>query len=179
MADRIKIYMDSCCFIDMAKHAVGILPPVRIQDVWHSWKLLEANKDRELDVITSVLSIAECTHADGNTDPKVRDLFTRVLMSGQYVQLVQPTPFIGADARDLRWNHGIALRGADLMHVASGFSLKAAEFLTTDEKIAKAATAIEARGMQVLVPSKTAYLPARYRQGDIFSEKVTPFRPAG
>jgi hypothetical protein len=33
---------------------------------------LEANKDGEIDVLTSVLTIAECTHAEGNSEPKIR-----------------------------------------------------------------------------------------------------------
>src|SRR5438105_2837959 len=36
-------------------------------------------------------------HADGNMEPRVRDLFTRLLMSGQYVRLIQPTPFVAAE----------------------------------------------------------------------------------
>ncbi len=180
MAERVKTYLDSCCFIDMAKQAIGLLPTNRTQDVWYCWKLLEANRDGEIDVLTSVLTIAECTHADGNSDSKVRDLFTRVLMSGQFVQLVQPTPFIAADARDLRWLHGLTLRGADALHVASGLFLKAAEFLTTDDKIIKNQAAIGVLGMQVRAPAKTACLPMRYRQEEIFNDKITLLRsPSG
>jgi predicted nucleic acid-binding protein len=178
MADKARVYMDSCCFIDMAKQAIGTLPTHRNQDVWYCWKLLEANKDGEIEVLTSVLTIAECTHADGNSDQKVRDLFTRVLMSGQYVQLVQPTPFIAADARDLRWQHGLTLRGADALHVASALFLKATDFLTTDDKIVKSATAIGTLGLRVSSPAKTGCLPMRYRQEEIFNDKVTVLRAA-
>ena len=100
------------------------MPPSRNADVWFLWKMLEAHKEKDIEVFTSVLTIAECTHADGNSEQKVRELCTRLLMSGQYVTLVQPTPFIGADARDLRWIHGIALKGADALHVASGLDRK-------------------------------------------------------
>jgi hypothetical protein len=99
-------------------------------------------------------------------------------MSGQYVQIIQPTPFIAADARDLRWVHGLTLRGADALHVASGLFLKSTEFLTTDEKITKSATAIGALGMRVTTPSKTACLPMKYRQEEIFDDKITVLRPA-
>lgn len=178
MADRIRVYMDSYCFIDMAKQAIGALPAVSTQEVWYCWKLLEAARDREIDVLTSVLTIAECTHADGNSDAKVRDLFTRLLMSGQYVQLVQPTPFIAADARDLRWVHGIALRGPDGLHVASGLFLKAAEFLTTDVKITKHVAGIGTLGMRVTNAAKTTCLPMKYRQEELLDGKITPFRQA-
>jgi hypothetical protein len=135
MAEKPRIYVESCCFIDVAKQAIKTLPPERGLDVWHTWKILEAHKDGEVLAYTSVLTIAECTHADAVMDAKVRELFTRLLTSGQYVALVQPTPFIAADARDLRWQHGIVLRGADYLHVASGLAVKCSEFLTTDTKI--------------------------------------------
>jgi hypothetical protein len=179
MADRPRTYLDSCCFIDLAKQAVGLLPSARTMDCWFTWKLLEAHKDREIDVLTSVLTIAECTHADGNSEQPVRELFQRLLMSGQYCHLVQPTPFVGSDARDLRWKHGIALRGPDGLHVASALFMKAAEILTTDDKIARSKPAIEGLGLLVSNPAKTTCLPLRYRQEEIFDEKVTVLRPAG
>lgn len=177
MADRKKVYMDSCCFIDLAKEAIGALLPNRKPDVWFTWKLLQAHKDREIDVITSVLTIAEATHADGNNDANVRDLLTRLLMSGQYLQLVQPTPFIAADARDLRWIHGCTLRGADGLHVASALFLKADEFLTTDDRITSHQTVLSGMNLQVLEAAKTTCLPDRYRQGEMLDEKVTVLRP--
>lgn len=169
--------MDSCCFIDMAKDAVGVLLPGRKQDVWFIRKLLQAHKNREIDVLTSVLTIAESTYADGNSDAKVRDLLTRLLMSGQYVQLVQPTPFIAADARDLRWLHGMSMRGADSLHVASALFLKADEFLTTDAKITSYTAGLRSMNLLVVEPAKTACLPDSYRQGEMLNEKVTVLRP--
>ncbi len=80
MATNPRIYLDACCFIDMAKQAVGRLPGERDADVWYVRKLLEARRDGEIDIYTSVLSIAECTHADGNMSPDVRDVFTRILI---------------------------------------------------------------------------------------------------
>ena len=109
--------------------------------------------------------------------PKVRDLLTRLLMSGQYVQLVQPTPFIAADARDLRWLHGMSLRGADSLHVAFALFLKAEEFLTTDAKIASYAAGLRAMNLRIAAPAKTACLPASYLQGEMLDEKVTVLRP--
>lgn len=178
MAEKVKVYLDSCCFIDMAKESVGLLPTSRTQDVWYCWKFLEANKDGEIDVLTSILTIAECTHAAGNSESRVRDLFTRVLMSGQYVKLVQPTPFIAADARDLRWQHGLSLKGADALHVASALSLKATDFLTTDTRIIGNQVGIGLLGLQVMTPSKTTCLPLKYRQEEIFDRSVTILRPS-
>lgn len=82
----------------------------RRADVWYLKQLTQACRDGELDVYTSVLSIAECTHADQDISRPVKVRLESLLMSGQYVKLVQLTPFIATDARDLRWNHGIAQR---------------------------------------------------------------------
>lgn len=112
MADKPAIYLDTCCFIDMVKGAIGqVLPTDRSDDVWFLKQLTQACRDGEIDVYTSVISIAECTHAGGDMSAKVRTTFKSLLMSGQYVKLVQPTPFIATDARDLRWRHGVSLRG--------------------------------------------------------------------
>ncbi len=180
MAEKSRIYLDSCCFIDIAKQSIGILPTARDVDVWYLWKILEAHKDGEIAVFTSMLSIVECTHADGNMTPKVRDLFIRLLMSGQYVTLVQPTPFLAADGRDLRWKHGVTLKGADYLHIASGLAVKCAEFLTTDGRILSNGKLIDRLGMRLATPSKTVLLPDKYRQGDMLDDKVASLRrPAG
>lgn len=178
MADLPRLYVESCCFIDAAKAAVGSVSSQRDSDVWFLWKLLEAHKDKAVEVYTSVLTIAECTHADGKDDSRVRGLFERLLMTGQYCILIQPTPFIGADARDLRWKHGIKLHGPDGLHVASGLARKCQEFLTTDDRISANADRISALGMRVCTPSNTVLLPEKYRQGDLLNDKVTPIRRA-
>lgn len=87
-------------------------------------------------------------------------------MSGQYVKLVQLTPFIATDARDLRWNHGLSLRGADAIHVASALDRKCEEFITTDgqaKKMAAKATLAQ-MGLRVIRASETQCLPAKYLQ---------------
>jgi hypothetical protein len=116
MVDVRKIYMDACCFIDMVKIKVGkVVTQQRELDVWHLKRLLEANRDKEIEIYSSTISIAECSHAgDNDISASVKSEFERLLMSGQYVRLVQLTPFIATDARDLRWVHGINLKGADL-----------------------------------------------------------------
>jgi hypothetical protein len=66
-------------------------------------------------------------------------------MSGQYVHLIQPTPFIASDARDLRWKHGINVAGVDCIHIASGLDLKCEDFLTTDTRRKKMAAKPKAK----------------------------------
>jgi len=74
MAERPRIYLDSCCLIDIAKQAIGTLESDRDEDVWHTWKILAANKEGNVLTYTSVLSIVECTHADAVMDDRVRNL---------------------------------------------------------------------------------------------------------
>lgn len=62
----------------------------------------------EVHLFTSTLTIAECRHVgDTVLTEEVKSRFNRLLMSGQYLRLVQMTPFIASDARDLHWVHGI------------------------------------------------------------------------
>jgi predicted nucleic acid-binding protein len=167
MADNPAIYLDACCFIDMVKELIARpLTADRCADVWYLKQITQACRDNELDVFTSVLSIAECTHADGDTSRPVKARFDALLMSGQYVKLVQLTPFIAMDARELRWKHGISLRGADAIHVASALDRKCEEFITTDEQAKKvAAKAVLAPlGLRVIRASETTCLPGKYLQ---------------
>ena len=178
MASAPRLYIESCCFIDAAKHTIGLGNKDRSDDVWFLHQLLEAHKDKAIEVFTSVLTIAECTHADGNSDKRIRDIFDRLLTSGQYCILVQPTLFIAMDARDLRWKHNISLRGADGLHVASGLDRKCQELLTTDQKIIDNGGKIGPLGMRVIRPSETLLLPDKYRQGNMLDNKVKPIRRA-
>jgi predicted nucleic acid-binding protein len=169
MADVRKVYVDACSFIDMVKIKVGkSVTEEREQDVWHLKRLLEANRDKEVEIYSSTVSIAECTHAGENDiRPPVKSEFDRLLMSGQYVRLVQLTPFIAVDARDLRWIHGINLKGADSIHVASALAMKCEEFLTTNgrlERLGGAQTTLARLGLRIRSGRDTQCLPERYRQ---------------
>ena len=90
---RRGVYLDACCFIEAVKHDIGIaITTDRQRDVWHYKQLMQANRDGEISVYTSVLSIAECSHAAGDVSDAVKSAFKRLLLSGQYLSLVQPTP---------------------------------------------------------------------------------------
>ena len=55
--------MCACCFIDLVKGSVGkALEPGRDKEVWFIEALLKASANRDLEVYTSTLSVAECTH---------------------------------------------------------------------------------------------------------------------
>jgi predicted nucleic acid-binding protein len=152
----------------MVKESVGkTLARDRVNDVWYLKQITQACRDGELDVYTSVLSIAECTHTEQDISPKVKTTFESLLMSGQYVKLVQLTPFIATDARDLRWVRNIALRGADSIHVASALDRKCDEFITTDgqlQKIGAVASVLLQLGMRIIRAHQTQCLPAKYLQ---------------
>jgi len=169
MADVRKVYVDSCCFIDMVKTQIGkTLVEDREHDVWHLKRLLEAHRDKEIEIFTSTLTIAECSHGgDGDVSATVKSEFTRLLMSGQYVRLVQLTPFIAVDARDLRWVHGIALRGADAIHVASALAMKCEEFLSSNGRLNRLSdheAALARLGLHIRNGRETQCLPEKYRQ---------------
>ncbi len=119
-------------------------------------------------LFTSTLTIAECRHGgDGDVNETVKANFTKLLMSGQYVRLVQMTPFIAQDARDLTWNHGIALKGADSIHVASAINRNCEEFLTADGRLQRLGVTdapIRRLGVSVRGARNTECLPTKYRQ---------------
>lgn len=172
MAEARKIYIDSCCFIDMVKTETGkSTEDEREKDVWCLKRLLEANRDGEVEVYSSTLTIAECIHAGKHPVPDdVKSLFTRLLTSGQYLRLVQLTPFIAEEARDLRWDRGIALSGADGVHVASALDRECEEFLTSDgriHRVSKFSDELSKLGLYVRHGRDTVCLPAKYRQLDL------------
>src|SRR5947208_2192260 len=97
--------------------------------------MLRASRDGKVEVLTSTLSIAECTHAGGNYSEDVRNLFRKVLTSGQYVILIQDTILVAERARDLRWVHNVSFKGADSIHIASALDQNCGEFVTFDGKM--------------------------------------------
>lgn len=174
MANKPIVYMDSCCFIDVAKQAVGNLPTERDNDVWHIKKLLEAHRAADIIVYTSVLSIAECVATESgqaNVPEDVQARFRNLLVNGQYVTLAQPTPRTGQIACDIRWNDHLVLSGADAMHIATALEIHADEMITSDGRLmAGVAAHFAGNGrLRIISASDTACLPSRYRQGDMLN----------
>lgn len=170
MAELRRVYIDTCCLIDLVKIELGqLLTTDKQNDVWHVKKLLEANRDGELQVFTSTLTIAECRHAGANVpvSETVKSQISRLLMSGQYMRLVQMTPFIAEDAQDLSWKHGLSLKGADSVHVASALDRKCHELLTGDGRMVRIgvhSNALSGMGLDVCEGRSTKSLPEKYRQ---------------
>jgi hypothetical protein len=70
-----KLYVDSCAFIDLAKFEARLFggsDPRRAErerDVWHLKRLLEASRSGLVRILTSVVTIAECTHLRESSQP--------------------------------------------------------------------------------------------------------------
>lgn len=178
MVSRPRIYIDSCCLIDLVKHEVLKLPDTATADFWYTKQLLQAHRDGEVQIVTSILSAAECVGVEpGQTDvpPEAQALFRRLLTSGQYLHLRQTTPRTGLVAQDLRWKHNLVLGGPDAIHLATAIEAQAVEVLTNDGRLRgkKVAAALpqlaRVYGMRVITPSMTRCLPDRYKQGDILN----------
>lgn len=169
MAQLRRIYFDATIFVDVVKVDLG--KPIaadREKDVWTAKRLMEAHRDKEVKVLTSALTIAECTHGgDGDISERAQFLLSKLLTSGDYVHLIQMTPFIATDARDLRWKHQINLKGADGIHAASALSRQCEEFVTSNGRFNRLYAhrdAFEKLGLRIIKAQDTAVLPAKYRQ---------------
>lgn len=186
MNTKTRIYSDSCCFIEAVKHRRGIPlsgdadeAKTREEDFWFFRRLCDASRDGVIQLVTSMLSVAECLHVEepGGPSKETRELFVEFLTSDTIVDLVEPDIFVAERARDLRWNDGVYLKGADCLHVATALLDGCSEFLTLDGKIkkqSKFATAIpelKKIGLAVLRPSQTNSLPNEYRTDDLFKGK--------
>jgi PIN domain len=182
MSIRTRIYVDACCFIEAVRHRRGLPLSAdgneakrREVDCWFFRKLSDASRDGAIQLVTSMLSVAECIHAgeDGKPSQETRDLFVEFLTSGRVTDLVEPDIFVAERARDLFWNDGIVLSGADSLHVATALLSECREFLTLDGKITKqkfaaAIQQLKKIGLTVIGPSETEFLPPEYRTDDLF-----------
>lgn len=172
MTDLNRVYIDSCLFINLAKHELVMASKdVNERNAWLTKQFIKAAKDKNIQVLTSSLSIAECTHIQGKGSPsdEARQFFDGLLASGvSGVNLVQPTLTIIRKARDLRWIHDIPLQGAlDAIHVASALDRKCGELLTTDKKILNKNSKLHKLGLKICEPEETVLLPDKYRQEDL------------
>lgn len=163
---RPRIYIDSCYFIDAIKSRAGFsVDPDRSRDLAYVKACLEAVRAGDIEVITSTLTIAEVRRAEGAPDDNVKRLIRSVLTSGRLVKLAEVTQSVGEKARDLHWDHGINLSGADAIHVATAIITECKELLTIDRKKKSPhfyATEIAALGVKVIRAANTIVLPPEY-----------------
>lgn len=166
-----RIYFDACPIIDLVKHRLQMQSTDEGQkSAWFTDRLIQAAKLQRVDLFTSTLTIAECTHVKDQTrDKEAQPFFLGVLASGKSgFALVQPTVTIAESARNLRWIHGLALKGADAVHVASALAMKCDEFITTDIKgLLNRADALAKLNLRVCRPSDTRLLPPEFLQENL------------
>jgi predicted nucleic acid-binding protein len=167
MSDRI--YIESSPIIDVIKGRVHIaLTPDRDNDLWFTEQCLRAALDGEIEVVTSMLTIAECRRAkqDKPATDEMKRIIRSVLTSGKIFHLAELTQTIAERARDLEWEDSINLKGADAVHVATALKTGCKEFFTADGRgPLKNALKIAALGLRVIRPADTRILPPDYLQG--------------
>jgi predicted nucleic acid-binding protein len=167
MADTPRLYIDSTPLIDLVKVKVGIKPESEAERaVFYVQRAVEAAVAKDVEIYTSVLSVAECTHVgDPAKLEAAKPFFLGLLASGKSgIRLIQTTLSIVERSRDLRWVTGANLRGADAVHVASAVHLGCDEFWTGDDRILRSAVLLKPLGTHICRPSETRLLPPEYLQ---------------
>ena len=172
-----RIYIETCPIIDVIKgRTSGYLTEDRKNDLWYTETSLQAALDGEIEVVTSMLTIAECRRAKQDKPPteEMKRVIRSVLTSGKIFNLAELTQSIAEKARDLEWEDGVNLKGADAVHIATALKTGCKEFFTSDGRgpLNNAAT-ILTLGLKVIRPAQTLALPSDYKQGHLDHEKET------
>jgi predicted nucleic acid-binding protein len=167
-----RIYIESCPIIDVIKGRFKVeLEADRVNDIWHVEACLKAALAGEIEVVTSMLTIAEVRRArqEKPATEQMKRVIRAVLASGKVFHLAEVTQTIAESARDLEWEKNIPLKGADSVHVATAIRTGCKEFFTTDGRgPLKNAERIErVFGLKVIPASKTQLLPSDYRQATL------------
>ncbi len=170
------VYMDACCFIDLAKSALSV-PTLREREphIFYCRKFLDAARAKDAVVYTSTISVVECVNIKDTTAPGcpiveddgARTLFRGMLMSAKSgVMPVMPMPKITELARDLRWVHDITCKPVDAVHIATALAMKCSHMFSTDGRLgAENIRKISALGLTVCTADRAVeLLPDQYRQ---------------
>jgi predicted nucleic acid-binding protein len=168
-----KIYIDSCCLIESFKGDLGTADPARLADLDMLKRLLRAARDEKITAYTSMLTVAEVIKAgESPADDDLKRKIERLILSGRDgLTTVALTPDITKKARDLAWDDGlISIKGADRIHLASAIDAEAKEFLSWDNRLGKRMAKIDLKGMKLIAPSSSIFLPVEYRTDDLFKK---------
>jgi len=161
----MSVYMDSCCFIDVAKYDLGHRDKIdsladKEEHIKACIKMLDAAKKGNLRVLTGNITISECQHLSGFVDEEVKRLFQSILTSGRIVRIVADSIFVAERARNLMWDYQIKMGGADAHHIATALESNCAEFITSDKGILKWASEVEKLGLKVIRADESKELAA-------------------
>ncbi len=174
-----SVYMDTCCFIDLAKTALSVhTSPKREPHIFYCRKFLDAARAKDVIVYTSTATVVECVHITDDSQPgkpivegeAARALFRGMLMSGKSgVMPVMPSPRITEAARDLRWVHEISCKPMDRLHLATAIEMKCTHFFTTDGRLGpENVKKLAGLGLAVsTADSVVNLLPNQYRQFEL------------
>lgn len=170
-----KVYVDSCPVIDLVKFRLEMsASDDRQREAWFMDRMIQAAQRKMVELFTSTLTIAECTHVnDPKKDKEAQPFFLGLLASGKSgFAMVQPTVSIANNARNLRWIHDVSLKGADAIHVASAIAMGCDEFITNDNQfLVQNAATLAKLNLRVCRPSETRVLPPEFLQDTL------PFLP--
>lgn len=160
----MSLYMESPCFIDIAKYQLGMQNSIddlanKEPHIQACIKLLDAAEKGQVVILTANLTNSECQHLDGLVTAEMRRLFRSILTSGKIVRLVTDTVFISERAQELRWVHDIRLSGADAHHLATALEAGCEEFITYDNGFLKQKEKIRALGIRVVKGHESLFLP--------------------
>jgi len=172
---KARLYIESSPIIDVIKGRLSIgLTPDRENDLWHTEQCLRSALAGEIEVVTSMLTIAECRRAkqDQPATEEMKRILRSVLTSGKVFSLAEVTQMIAERARDLEWENDINLKGADAIHIATALKTGCKEFFTSDGRgPLKNADKLLALGLKVIRPAQTLLLPSNYKQGKLNHEE--------
>lgn len=167
-----KIYIDACCIIEMLKKRRGLVLSHTPSEVDMIERILRAAREDELELHTSIITVAEVVHLGQAPPPSdLKPYVERLLLSGRDgIRATAPSPQIILLARDLATEENISGGAADRIHVATAMTVGVEEFLTLDGRLARKMANSNLRGLRMVSPSETSLLPDRYRHNDLFTQ---------
>lgn len=151
----------------------------RREHIWYYKKLIEASKNKEIQIYTSYLTMNECLFIKDEKDQliindEVKRLFNSIIISGiSGIIPILPERRILHDARNLRWEYEINLDPYDSLHIASALKMKCKEFITTDSKSMDRGDnfiKLENLGLKIIESPDTKLLPPEYKQVNAIRE---------
>lgn len=174
--EKRNIYIDACCLIDLAQQDAGfIVEENRKEHLEFCRYFLDAGRNEDHIIYGSTLLITECVSV--REEPKgqrvctdaVKLIFTKMLMSGNPIMPVQPTPKILEISRKLAWEDkliGGKVGSIDRVHLATAIDMKCDAFITYDQALIKINQAVQKKYRLKICTADAvkAWLPDSSRQ---------------